>query len=102
MNNFTDAPISISELRSDKSGNAKDWTPRDALIALLRDIDSGKQDVDHAIICYRVRLKDGEYDPATETNTDTRFSQAGGSNWAWDALGLLERVKYLINSKRYA
>ena len=40
---YSKHPKSIGELRSDKSENALDWTPRDALISVLRDIDSGKE-----------------------------------------------------------
>lgn len=40
---FSKAPVSIAEIRSDRSSSAKDWTPRDVLVSLLRDIDSGKR-----------------------------------------------------------
>ncbi len=39
---YSKHPPTINEIKSDKTGNGSDWTPRDALIALLRDIDSGK------------------------------------------------------------
>lgn len=39
--NFADEPPSITSLRSRKSGNGSDWTPRDALIDVLREIDAG-------------------------------------------------------------
>ena len=39
---FADHPSTIGELRSDRSGSAHDWTPRDALVAALREIDSGR------------------------------------------------------------
>lgn len=38
---FSTHPPTIGELRCDRSGNANDWTPRDALIKALRDLDSG-------------------------------------------------------------
>ena len=40
--NFATAPITITAARSRKSGNGNDWTPRDALIDVLREIDGGK------------------------------------------------------------
>lgn len=52
---FSNHPKSINDIRSDKSGKSEDWTPRDALVALLRDIDSGKQDVDQIVIVYAVK-----------------------------------------------
>ena len=38
---YADAPTSITEARAQREGDASKWTPRDVLIALLRDIDSG-------------------------------------------------------------
>jgi hypothetical protein len=50
---FADAPLSVAEIRSDKSANGADWTPRDALIATLREIDSGKLKPDALVIAMR-------------------------------------------------
>lgn len=52
--NFKDHPVSVAEVRSDKSQSASDWTPRDALVATLRDIDSGKLSVEAIVICMRI------------------------------------------------
>ncbi len=51
--NFADHPPTIGELRSDKSQDAKDWSIRDMLICLLRDIDSGGEysNANRAVIC---------------------------------------------------
>lgn len=51
---YSDHPLSITEIKSDKTNRGSDWTPRDALIALLRDIDSGKRDVQGIFIAARV------------------------------------------------
>jgi len=50
---FKDAPRSLGEVRSDKSGKGSDWSPREALVCLLRDIDNGLN-VDALVVCYRV------------------------------------------------
>ncbi len=42
MDDYKDHPKSVTELRSDKTDKASDWTPRDVLIAMLRKIDSGE------------------------------------------------------------
>lgn len=47
---FANYPKSISEIRGDKSDNGKDWKPRDALIAALRDLDSGETQIDYVAI----------------------------------------------------
>ncbi len=40
--NFANFPKSIGELRSDQQDNGALWSPRDALIDVLRDLDEGK------------------------------------------------------------
>ena len=39
---FADAPVSLAEVRSHKTRSGSDWTPRDLLIKMLRDHDSGE------------------------------------------------------------
>ena len=59
MDNFSAYPPSLGELRSDKSDRASDWTPRDALISVLRDIDTGVINPDALVISYRQPAADG-------------------------------------------
>lgn len=40
--NFADVPITITAARSRRSGRGNEWTPRDALIDVLRAIDAGE------------------------------------------------------------
>lgn len=51
VDSFANHPKSVTEIRSDKSNAAKDWTPRDALVALLRDIDGGLK-VEALVVAY--------------------------------------------------
>lgn len=51
---FSDYPRSVKEVRAERADDATAWTPRDALIKLLREIDEGLS-VDALVICYRVR-----------------------------------------------
>jgi len=46
---FADHPISLNEARGDQ---ADTWTPRDALIKMLRDMDSGAIKPEGLCICY--------------------------------------------------
>jgi hypothetical protein len=39
---YSNYPKSVSELKSDRTENASDWTPRDVLLCALRAIDSGE------------------------------------------------------------
>jgi hypothetical protein len=59
MDNFAAHPRSIGELRSDRSERSHDWTPRDALISLLREIDEGRS-IDALVIAFRYRDDDGK------------------------------------------
>jgi hypothetical protein len=64
--NFAGYPESLGELRNDS--NAALWTPREALISVLRDIDSGKVKPDALVVCFRETTGKGE--------TDSYFRQA--------------------------
>jgi hypothetical protein len=55
---FADHPESIAEIRSDKTANGADWTPRDALISVLRQIDRGEINPSALIIAYHDRTAD--------------------------------------------
>ena len=37
---FKDYPASVTEIKSDKTDDGSDWTPRDVLIAALRKLDT--------------------------------------------------------------
>lgn len=39
---FANAPVSITEIRSDRTGHSETWTVRDALVWMLRSIDRGE------------------------------------------------------------
>ena len=58
---FSAYPKTLGEARAAKNGHADDWAPRDLLIALLREIDSGEVDIDALVISFRQRKPDGNY-----------------------------------------
>lgn len=39
---FANAPVTVADLKSEKTNLARDWKPRDMLIKLLRQIDRGE------------------------------------------------------------
>lgn len=55
---YTDTPVSIGELRTERSANARDWTPRELLISLLREIDSGQIEPTDLVVGYSWELKE--------------------------------------------
>jgi hypothetical protein len=89
MDDFSQHPQSVQEIRSFRSRNGADWTPRDALIELLRQIDKGEADPNALVICW------GEVDPKDPTAGYTTFSSACPNGIV--ALGLLTRCVYRIN-----
>lgn len=59
--NFADHPTSLGEARAQRTGSGAQWTPRDALIAVLRDIDAGKVTIDALVCAYRIVEPDGGF-----------------------------------------
>lgn len=82
---FTDYPQSLNELRCARSGNAADWTPREALIQMLRDIDSGTIRPDALIVSFREKVERG---------FRTSFSAACPDSGVM--IALLEQTKFRI------
>jgi hypothetical protein len=52
---FANHPKSITEIKSDRSNSAKDWTPRDVLIDVLRAIDAKEIDIEALVVVMRPR-----------------------------------------------
>lgn len=82
---FANYPQSLNEMRSRRSGNAADWTPRDALIQMLRDIDSGTIQPDALVVSFREKV---------ELGYRTSFSAACPDSGVM--LALLEQTKFRI------
>lgn len=47
---YSNHPPSITEIKAERSSKSEDWTPRDALIKTLRDIDNGVRKPDSLIV----------------------------------------------------
>lgn len=79
---FADHPQTVGEIRSDKTQAAKDWSIRDMLICLLRDIDSGGEysKANKAVICL------GYVGPDGSTNTHVMRAQTQSS---FESIGLV-------------
>lgn len=55
MDDFSDAPLSLAEVRADRERKASLWSPREALISALRDLDKGELKAGALIVCVQVR-----------------------------------------------
>lgn len=84
---YKNHPKSITELRAEKEADASKWTPRDALISVLRDIDNGTASPDALVICYHEKIEDGH---------KTSYTSATPSLVV--ALGLMDRAAFKMNS----
>ena len=77
--------ISIGAARSAQSGRASDWSPRELLVELIRELDAGETTADHLIVAWRPLRKGGE-------NENGHFLAAGPS--ALVNLGLLSATTF--------
>jgi hypothetical protein len=90
--NFADAPQTLGEIRSDRDGSAASWSPRDVLIRLLRDIDSGKLPLmDALIVSYREKLPDGR--------VNAYYSVASPDIHV--SLGVLDRTRFVMQQRAF-
>lgn len=61
MTDFADHPVSLTEAKASRDHDSRLWTPRDALISLLRDIDSGAINPNALVAVCRTQDEDGGY-----------------------------------------
>lgn len=81
---YGDAPISIGEHRANVSMNAADWSPREVILSVLRDMDNGIVEADAIVVVYRKMASKGIGDSAyVASSPDLQTT-----------LGLLETAKF--------
>jgi hypothetical protein len=83
-------PMSITEHKGMRDANAAKWTPRDALISLLRDIDNGELPGLEVLVISHSRFIGDPKDGVTRTGWS-----AASPNALW-MLGTLEYAKQRI------
>ena len=79
MDSYADVPVSIAEARSDRTAKSNDWTPRDALISMLRQIDRKEIAPDQLVI---IRV-------AKNGNLFSQDSSYAGDFSTYELMGLL-------------
>jgi len=82
-----DEPVSLAARRWITSDKPTDFSPREALEAIIRAIDSGELKPDHVLIVY-LRNMDSE-------NEGVGYYQSGKGGWI-KAIGMMERAKHLL------
>ncbi len=86
MTDYGNHPVSLTEARAQRSEDSRLWTPRDALISLLRDIDSGEINPDALVTVCRTKDEDGSY----------RTTFANATPDVHVAMGLLARGQFRL------
>lgn len=56
MDDFTNHPLYIGETRSERNRDGSLWSPREVLVAMLRDIDAGKIQPDVLVVACGERV----------------------------------------------
>ncbi len=91
MDDFSNHPRTIGELRTERDDKSRNWTVRDMLISLLRDIDSGKgeyQKADRAVLII------GNIDPQ-DNSTDIQVLRAQTGS-PWESMGMLHEAMAIL------
>lgn len=78
----------LSQVRAEQARNPRDWTPRDCLEDMIRQIDKGEIRPETLAICYREKIMPGKL-------ANTGYSVAGAPD-VHVTLGLLDWVKQRI------
>lgn len=91
MDDFKEAPVSIGEIKADRSKQAKDWSVRDLLISLLRQIDAGEIEPLKAVLVYSIK-------PKEQGKTDTIKTLCAKIDQDYEALGLLATANLIISN----
>ena len=84
-NDFSNTPKSITELKAERFKNGTFATPRDVLIGILRDIDSGTLNPETLYVCYSEASVNGE-------SHKRGYRRGGVGGWQED-LALLEGAR---------
>lgn len=89
VDNYSNYPPSTTEIQADRENNGSKLTARDALIMVLREIDSGRVNPRSLIVVYGdVNNEDGS----------SPFGYVQATAGATIAVGLLQRAAFTINS----
>lgn len=91
---YKDYPESIAERRANAAEMASLWTPRDAIISILRDIDNGTLNPFVVFIALgQIVSKDEEPGPGTKTT----FRVAGPDSYSIQ--GVAQRALFMFNEQ---
>lgn len=82
---FADWPKSVADARSDRSNRENDWSPRDALIDMLRRLDRGEIKPIGLVIAYDEEPEAGRPVP----------NYVSAARSPLETVGLLEAAKHL-------
>lgn len=71
---FSNHPLSIGEIKSGRLCDGSKWTPRDVLVKMLRDIDSGAIYPDLLVVAYSEVVNDARMGHFQQSTPDGMLS----------------------------
>lgn len=83
---FSDYPEILNALRAEKEQSAAAWSPRDVLLYLLKEIDSGNVDPEALVVCYADKYDGQKYRVGYRVSSPSYVL----------SLGMLEATKFTI------
>lgn len=98
IHDFSKAPRSLTEARADRTESAADWTARDVLVRLLRQIDSGEFNPEELVVIMRQPVPLEERLHANDEQEKETIYTCSTPN-TMTLLGMLEHAKWLIVSE---
>ncbi len=93
--NFADHPPTLGDIRSDKTGDAKDWSVRDMLISTLQKIDRGEIKPIMGVLVFQNPRPPKRSD---DSPTETLVRQAG-TKTIYDTMGLLAWAQQIMGKE---
>jgi len=86
---FSEYPVSLTETRAEQAGDGRLWTPRDALVSVLRDIDSGALKVGSLVVAFNTVDDEGKH---------KAFKYAASYRQEPEAMGIIHHVAYRFHT----
>lgn len=90
MDDFSHYPKSVNEVRGERSGKGADWSPRDLLVHMLRQIDSGEMVITDCVVVYR----------RSDADDDQVVGYRNASRDGLTAVGLLSAGQFMLQGER--
>lgn len=90
---FSQHPRTLGDIRSEKTGSAKDWSVRDALIKTLSEIDSGEIVARKVVMVIQI---EGKEHPSPGGDGFQTMTRQAGTESIYDTFGMLAWAQHVL------